>query len=441
MVEIKDVYRKSRAFRAGIRAGDVLLSINGNPVADVLDYRFYLAEKKVTLDCLREKKPYQVTIKKDVYDDIGLSFETPLMDEKQRCKNACIFCFIDQLPKGLRESLYFKDDDSRLSFLHGNYITLTNMSDGDIDRIVKMRFSPMNISVHTTNPELRVKMMKNPRAGEVLSYMQRLKEAGIAMRAQIVLCRGINDGAELDRSMRDLSALFPALDSVSIVPVGLTEHREGLYPLEPFSAEECLAIIRQVNGFGDDHFEKTGSRLFFLADEFYLGAGLPIPEGDYYEDYAQIENGVGMLRSFTDEFLSALDLHAEFFEDRTRGKSEISIATGEASYPMMAGLAERLVQRAPWLGIRIYSIQNRFFGEHITVSGLLTGKDIGEQLKDKPLGKALLLPRVTLRAEGDLFLCGKSVEELEEELQVPLVFVENDGQAFLESIIDAASAE
>ncbi len=273
MVEIKAVEERSRAWNVGIRQGDILLSINDHPIKDVLDYRFYLAETTVLINCLRAGQTLSFTIRKDTYDDIGLSFETPLMDKKQHCTNACIFCFIDQLPRGMRESLYFKDDDSRLSFLHGNYITLTNMTDEDIDRIIKMRFSPMNISVHTTNPALRVQMMKNKRAGDVLSYLQRIKDAGLTMHAQIVLCRGVNDGEELDRSMRDLAKLYPELDSVSVVPAGLTDHRDGLYPLQPFSSLECAEVIRQVNAFGDECMQKFGSRLFYLADEFYLGVG------------------------------------------------------------------------------------------------------------------------------------------------------------------------
>ncbi|MBO6019857.1 MAG: DUF512 domain-containing protein, partial [Clostridia bacterium] len=302
MVKVTAVEPHSRAERAGILPGDELVSINGEEIRDVLDYRFYLAEKKIDLALLRDETPYTVTIKKGTYDDVGLYFETPLMDEKQACRNKCVFCFIDQLPKGMRKSLYFKDDDSRLSFLHGNYITMTNMTDRDVDRIVKMRFSPINVSVHTTNPELRVEMMKNKRAGAVLAYLPKLAAAGIELHCQIVLCRGLNDGAELARTMRDLAALAPAVDSVSVVPAGLTDHRDGLYPLKPFTPVECAAVIRQVDAFAEECLEKYGSRLFFCADEFYLSAGLPIPDESYYEGYPQLENGVGMIRSALEDF-------------------------------------------------------------------------------------------------------------------------------------------
>ncbi len=440
MVKITDVLRRSRAWRAGLRPDDELVAINGNEVRDVLDYRFYLAEKAVCLTCRRAGQAFDVTIHKDMYDDIGLCFETPLMDQKNSCRNGCIFCFIDQLPKGMRESLYFKDDDSRLSFLHGNYITLTNMTEQDIDRIVRMRFSPINISVHTTNPELRVKMMKNKRAGQVLSYLDRLKEAGLTMRGQIVLCRGINDGGELDRSLADLAKLFPQMDSVSVVPAGLTDHREGLYPLEPFTAEESAAVIAQVNAFGDAHLQRTGSRMFYVSDEFYLKAGMPLPDADYYEEYSQIENGVGMLRSFGDEFADAMVNFASDLAVLTaeKGPIHVSCATGRAAYPHMCALAQAVMDRAPALHIHVYEIENRFFGTQVTVAGLLTGRDIAEQLQGKQLGRVLLLPRTTLRAEGDLFLCGMSCDGLSEALHTPIVFTENDGADFLAALLDAA---
>ena len=277
MVTITDVLPHSRAARAGVLPGDILLSINGHDITDVLDYRFYLTERSVVLKLHRGAELLDVTIRKGEYDDIGLDFATPLMDQKHCCANRCVFCFIDQLPKGMRDSLYFKDDDSRLSFLHGNYITLTNLGDRDIDRIIEMHISPVNVSVHTTNPELRCTMMGNKRAGKVLAYLDRLAEAGIAICGQIVLCRGINDGAELDRTMHDLERLVPALRSVSIVPAGLTKHREGLYPLSLFEPDEAAAVIAQVNAFGEQCLARHGTRLFFCADELYLKAGLPLP--------------------------------------------------------------------------------------------------------------------------------------------------------------------
>ena len=435
MVAITEIEKNSRAERAGVRVGDVLTAINGNEITDVLDYRFYLAERTVTLTLTRDGAPFTVTIKKEEYDDIGLSFETPLMDKKRCCQNKCIFCFIDQLPKGLRPSLYFKDDDSRLSFLHGNYITLTNLSDKDIDRIIKMHISPVNVSVHTTNPELRCEMMKNRRAGKVLGYLDRLAEAGIRICGQIVLCRGINDGEELARSMRDLSRLHPALSSVSVVPAGLTQFREGLYPLSPFTPEECRAVIAQVNAFGEECEKELGERIFCCADEFYLKAGLPLPEEEYYGDYEQIENGVGMLRSLYEEFATELEWLEEYIPANGMEKRDVSLVTGRAAAPMLRALAQMLCARVPELSVTVYEIENRFFGPEITVAGLLTGKDVCEQLADKVLGEELLFPATMLRAEGDLFLCGMTPQELSEYLKVPTRAVKNEGAALLAALL------
>ncbi|MBR7097827.1 MAG: DUF512 domain-containing protein, partial [Clostridia bacterium] len=379
MVKIQSVIPESIAARAGLRGGDVLQAINGNSIRDVLDYRFYLTDTSVRLTLERDGAPYSVVLNKGEYDDIGLEFETPLMDKKHTCKNACVFCFIDQMPKGMRETLYFKDDDDRLSFLHGNYVTLTNLGEEDIERIIRMHISPVNVSVHTTNPELRVQMMKNKRSGEVLSYLPRLAEAGIALCTQIVLCKGLNDGAELERSMKELATLFPALRSCAIVPVGLTKYREGLYPLELFTPEECAQVIAQVSAFGDECLRTHGSRLFYCSDEFYVRAGLPLPAEEYYEDYSQIENGVGMLTSLETEFDFALEDLADDFK-QFRAPRTVSIATGAAAYGHICQLADRLMERVDGLEIRVHRIINHFFGESVTVAGLLTGKDVSEQL-------------------------------------------------------------
>ena len=420
MVEITGVLPHSRAARAGIRAGDVLLEINSHAIGDVLDYRFRLAEDVVILKLHRGADLLEVRIKKDTYDDIGLEFGTPLMDKKHRCENGCIFCFIDQNPKGMRDTIYFKDDDSRLSFLHGNYITLTNMHDEDIDRIIEMHISPVNVSVHSTNPELRVKMMKNKRAGEVLRYLRKLADAGIKLRGQIVLCRGINDGDELTRSMTDLAAYYPALDSVSVVPAGLTAHREGLFHLEPFTPDECAAVIDQIEAFNATLEE----RLFFASDEFYLKCGRPLPDDEYYGEYCQIENGVGMLTSFGTEFDSMMKT---LDDDEKLVQREISVATGEAAYDFIAQKIEKLTAVCPNLTCHVYKVKNRFFGGEVTVTGLLTGQDFADQLAGQNLGETLYLSRTTLRAEGDLFLCGMSPDELSEKLGVNIEFIENDG--------------
>lgn len=433
MVKITTVEPRSRAEKHKIAAGDCLISINGNEIRDVLDYRFYLAERSVTLLLKRENEEYTVTIKKGEYDDIGLGFETPLMDKKQTCKNGCIFCFIDQNPEGLRESLYFKDDDSRLSFIHGNYITLTNMTDRDIERIVKMRFSPINISVHTTNPELRVKMMKNKRSGEVLKYLDDFKRAGLRMCGQVVLCRGVNDGEELMRTMRDLTEYYPSISSVAIVPAGLTKFRDKLYPLTDFTPEESGEIIDMIGSVGEECNRRFGSRIFYAADEFYLKAKREIPDADYYEDYPQIENGVGMLRSTMDEFSLALsDIEAAREQEKTR---TVSIATGAASYPTICNLVDKIRQVLPNLKINVYKITNYFFGESITVSGLLTGKDISEQLRGRELGEELLISSSSLRHGEDVFLCGMTLPELEEGLGVRVTPVPSDGYEIVDAII------
>ena len=433
MVKIVSVEERSYAKKVGIRPLDNLISINGNEICDVLDYRFYLADKAVKLVLDRDGKEYSVKIKKGEYDDIGLEFETPLMDKKQSCRNGCIFCFIDQNPEGMREPIYFKDDDSRLSFIHGNYITLTNMFDKDIDRIIKMRISPVNISVHTTNPELRVKMMKNKRSGEVLSYLDRFKEAGLSMCGQIVLCKGVNDGEELLRSLRDLSRYFPEMGSVSVVPAGLTKHRDGLYPLADFTPEEAAAVIDMIDTVANEQLEKYGSRQFFAADEFYLKSGRHLPPAEYYEDYPQIENGVGMLRSFSDEFGMAVE-DVEDMISAFSGERTVTVVTGVAAYDMLSSAADKLMALCTGLKVNVVKIINKFFGETITVAGLLTGKDICDQLEGVELGDELLVPAAALRADDEDFLCGMTLKELSHRLGVKATPVDNDGYGFAEAV-------
>ena len=432
MVTITGVEKGSLAERAGIKKDDVLVSLNGHPVRDVLDYRFHLADRMLSVSCLRDGKAASFVIEKGEYEDIGLDFETPLMDHKKTCHNKCIFCFIDQMPKGYRETLYFKDDDSRLSFLQGNYVTLTNMTDEDIDRIIEMRMSPLHVSIHTTDPALRVKMMNNKRAGEVLRYLDRLCAAGIALRGQIVLCRGVNDGVALERSLRDLMRLVPQLDSLSVVPVGLTKHREGLYPLEPFTPEECRSVVKTVEAFAAECYHKHGTYVFSAADEWYLKAGIPLPDEDKYEGYPQIENGVGMLTSFEKEFAFALGGITAEEKETVRA---VTVATGKAASPMLSAMADKLCALCPHLRVDVVTVENEFFGSEITVAGLLTGEDYLRALKDRALGDALLISRTSLRAEGDLFLCGTALSELEEALGVPVVPVDNDGYAFYEALL------
>ena len=432
MVKIEKVCENSIAYECEILPNDILISINGHEINDVLDYRFYLAEEDIAIILKRDKELYEISVEKEMYEDIGLEFETPLMDKKQRCENKCIFCFIDQLPKGLRETLYFKDDDSRLSFLHGNYITLTNLDDKDIDRIIEMHISPVNVSVHTTNPELRCKMMHNKKAGETLSYLKRLSANGIELCCQIVLCKGINDGVELERSLRDLAELHPCLRSVAIVPSGLTKFREKLYPLEPFDKNTALSVIELVERVNDEYSKKLGKNLFFCSDEFYLTAEKELPYDEYYEEYSQLENGVGMLRSFECEanlFLKTLT------DDEKKIKRSISIATGESAFELISSIVKRVQEECNGLKCNVYKIKNDFFGHTITVSGLITGVDLISQLENKKIGEELLISRSMLRSEGDLFLCGNSIEDVENSLGVRVVPVEQDGACFVEALL------
>ena len=419
MVVIANVEKNSIAEHHKIAPGDVLLSINGNEINDVLDYRFYLTDAHIRLSLMRDIKPYAVEILKPEYKDIGLAFETPLMDHKKTCRNKCIFCFIDQMPKGMRETLYFKDDDERLSFLHGNYVTLTNLSEHDIDRIIKMHLSPVNVSVHTTDPALRVQMMKNKRAGEVLAYLPRLAASGIDLNIQIVLCRGINDGKALDRTLRELAEIRPRIASCSVVPAGLTDHREGLYPLTPFTPQECAAIIDQIDGFGEKMKEEYDERVFYPSDEFFLTAGRPFPPEAYYDGYPQLENGVGM----STMFLSDADYAISRLSDRELSlvpRRTVSVATGKAAYPLIRHAGDLLMSRCPQLCVKVYPIENRTFGKNITVSGLLTGRDIAFALKGEKLGELLLFPKSALRAVEQDFLCGMTPDELSVELGIPV---------------------
>ena len=428
MVNIVSVDPGSHAERAGIKSGDVLYSINGNDVNDVLDYRFYLFERVLEVELSRGGEKFRTVIKKPQYDDIGLEFRTYLMDDKKRCRNGCIFCFIDQNPEGMRETVYFKDDDERLSFLQGNYVTLTNLKQSDIDRIIKMRISPVNISVHTTNPELRVKMMRNRFAGKCLDYIGMLDKAGISVNAQLVLCRGINDGAELERSLSDLSKL-ENIESIALVPCGLTAHRKGLYELVPFDSASAAAVIDIADKYGEMNLKNRGMRLVYASDEFYLLAGRKLPDSGYYEGYPQIENGVGMIRSDSDEFYECLANLPDMLYNR-----EVSIATGYAAYEFIKSLAGSAMERFPRLTVRVYPIRNDFFGGSVTVSGLVTGGDIIKQLKGKPIGETLIIPANMLRAEGDLFLDGVSLSELSQALCVPITVNARGGAALCESM-------
>lgn len=430
-VEIKQVIRGSVAQQAGLLPGDILLSINENEIEDILDYQFYASEKKLKLKIGRNNRERTFFIKKDEYEDLGLEFETFLMDKKQRCKNNCIFCFIDQLPKGLREGLYFKDDDERLSFLFGNYITLTNLKKRDVERIVKMKISPVNISVHTTDPLLRVKMMGNRFAGDALKIIDEFANSSIKMNCQLVLCPEINDGEHLERSLRDLSSFFPNIQSIAVVPVGITKYRENLYPLNPFTKKSAAEVIETIMNFSTEFMKKNGTHLAYPADEFFLKAEIPIPEYNYYEEFFQIENGVGMISQFSKEFYDALE-ESEYHEVQ---RIKTTVVTGTAAKETIFGLVDSARQRWHNLQCEVSDIKNSFFGENITVCGLLTGQDILNQLTSRNIGDRIIIPKSMLRHEGDLFLDGLSVRELENSLKVPITVCDIDGRMFLETLL------
>lgn len=434
MVEICQVEAGSLAQKAGIRAGDVLLRIDSHPIRDVLDYRFFLTEEKILLDLKRGEESFCVTIKKDRYDDIGLEFETFLMDQKKRCANRCIFCFIDQNPCGMRETVYFKDDDTRLSFLMGNYVTLTNVKDEELERIVKMRMSPVNVSVHTTSPTLRVKMLGNPRADRILEQLQILKEGDIQINCQIVACCGINDGAELERSVRDLEKFVPQLQSIAVVPAGLTAHRKGLPYIPPYERDSARGVVEAVERLAAEFKEKYGTRLIFAADEFYLKAALPIPPEEAYEGYPQLDNGVGLLRLNEEEILSEIQWRWEEGDWKKLPKKDLSItlATGFAAKDHMEKICAEIQKKLPFVKMDVVAVPNAFFGESVTVAGLLCGKDMIRVLKEKE-PQILFVPAVALRHERDLFLDDTSLEEFEKIMGCPVFAIEN-GTPLLDEI-------
>lgn len=429
-VKIFDVTTGSHADKAGIKKGETLLSINSNEIVDVLDYRFYQVNRKLTLEVADEDKNVRtIEMTKGEYEEIGLEFETYLMDKQHSCRNKCIFCFIDQLPKGMRESLYFKDDDSRLSFLFGNYITLTNITEHEIDRIIKMHISPINVSVHTTNPELRCKMMNNRFAGDTLKYLKRFADAGITLNCQIVSCPGINDGDELVRTLTDLENL--GVNMTAIVPVGLTRYRENLYPLVPYNKETAGQTIDIIEKMGDECVKKHGRRIFFPGDEFYLLAEREIPSPEFYEDFSALEDGIGMIAYLTDDVCWKLE---ELDADESLCH-KVTIACGEGVFPYMKRIMSMINEKFPNITINTRAIKNNFFGGGVNVSGLVTGGDLIDQLRGDDLGDRLIIPSSMLRFENDLFLDDVSTDDVERELGVTLVPVNNNGNDLVEAVI------
>lgn len=435
---IKTVQPGSIAEEMEIEAGDRLLAINGEEVEDIFDYQYMIQDEYVEVLVAKPSgEEWLLEIDKEYTEDLGVEFENGLMDDYRSCTNKCIFCFIDQMPKGMRDTLYFKDDDSRLSFLQGNYVTLTNMSDRDVERVIKYHMSPINISFQTTNPKLRCEMLHNRFAGDALKKVDRFYEAGIEMNGQIVLCKGVNDGAELERSLSDLTKYLPHLRSVSVVPVGLSKFRDGLYPLEPFTKEDAEKVLDTIHAWQEKIFPEYGLHFVHASDEWYILAGRDVPEEDNYDGYLQLENGVGMVRLLWEEFMDSVrQLKESGAVERWNGRRrEISTVTGRIVYPYICRMARVLEETFPGLCVHVNAIRNDFFGERITVTGLLTGQDIIAQLKGKELGEELLLPQNVLRSGERVLLDDYTVDDIADALQVPVNIVKSSGYDLTKSLL------
>ncbi|MEG0050831.1 MAG: DUF512 domain-containing protein [Terrisporobacter sp.] len=429
---ISKVYKDSIADEIGIEVGDILLSVNKEKVEDIIQYKFLISDEDIELEIQKkDNKIYLYEIEKDYDEELGIEFTNPIIDKAKSCRNKCVFCFIDQLPEGMRETLYFKDDDSRLSFLQGNFVTLTNMSEDDINNIIKYRISPINISVHTTNPELRVKMIKNKFAGRVLDIMKRLAQAGIEMNAQIVLCPGYNDKKELERTLLDLSRLHPYVNSAAIVPVGITKYRDKLAKLEIFDEKNADETIDQISKLQAKFLKELNTRFAFLSDEFYITAKRPLLKYDEYEGFVQFEDGVGMITKMGSEVIKYLDTISD---DRLNKKKKVSIATGNSAYEFMCEMAKRIMDKFENIEINVYKIKNDYFGETITVTGLLTATDLIAQLKDKDLGETLYITRSMMKSDEEIFLDNITLKELEKELNIEVMPCENAGMHLVDKI-------
>jgi putative radical SAM enzyme (TIGR03279 family) len=429
---IKSIVEGSIAEEMEIEPGDELVSINGKEVIDIFDFEFLCANENLTVVVRKQDgEEWELEIEKDPSEELGLIFEDGIMDNYSSCRNKCIFCFIDQNPPGMRETIYFKDDDTRLSFLSGSYVTLTNMKDEDIDRLISYNLSPINVSVHTTNPELRCKMLHNRFAGTVMDHMTKLYQAGIDMNGQVVLCKGWNDGVELDRTINDLSMYIGHMKSLSVVPVGITKFRNRLTPLEPFNKEESIAVVRQIEKYQKKFMAAFGTRFVYASDEWYLKAELPIPEAESYEEYPQIGNGVGMVRLLNYEVDECLEELAG--DDRCH---TVSLATGTLAYPILCDQVKKINEKFPNIKVNVYEVINNFFGDTITVAGLLTGQDIIAQLTGRELGEKLLLPCVLLKTGEDVLLDDMTVGDIEKSLQIRVSIVKSEGSSLVEEIIN-----
>lgn len=430
-MRVKNVQKGSAAERLGLTTGSMLYSADGNEINDMLDYQFYTSGTKFELAVMKQGKLDYLQVEKGDYEPLGCEFETYLIDQKHSCSNHCMFCFIDQLPPGLRDTLYFKDDDERLSFLFGNYVTLTNLSDHEVERIKKMHISPINISVHTTDPALRVRMMANKRAGETLKYLDEFAEAGIQMNCQLVLCRGVNDGDALRRSLEKLTGMYPAVQSIAAVPSGLTRYRKGLYKLEPYDAASSAAVLDILEEQGAACKKKYGARIVYPGDEWYLCAGRPIPPGSFYEDYAQLENGVGMWRLFRDEFMAEL----QFYRRRWPVPRRIDVVTGILAAPLITEMTRALTLRHPTVQVAVHPIRNDFFGGNVSVAGLVTATDIVAQCKGRLKSRHLGVPDVMLRAERDRFLDDWTIQDLEKALKVKVHILPSGGGELVKALL------
>ncbi|MGL6105495.1 DUF512 domain-containing protein [Romboutsia sp.] len=430
---ISKVYKDSIAKELGIEEGDLLISINEQPIHDIIEYKFLMSDEYLELEIKKiDGQVYIYEIEKEYDEDLGIEFTNPIIDQAKSCRNKCVFCFIDQLPEGMRETLYFKDDDSRLSFLQGNFVTLTNMSEDDINNIIKYRISPINISVHTTNPELRQSMLSNRFAGKLYSIMERLADAQIEMNCQIVLCPGYNDKEELTRTISDLEKLYPYVNSVAIVPVGITKHRGHLPKLDIFNGEGANQTIEQIHEIQQMYLAKRGTRFAFLSDEFYIIANRKLLEYDEYEGFIQFENGVGMISKLEREIQDYLE---KLPQEKIEKSKKVSIATGHSAYEFIQKVSSYITEKCPNIEINVYKIINEFFGETITVSGLITATDIKNQLKNKDLGETLYIPRSMLKADEEIFLDNITLQELINSMNIEIVPCLNEGQDFVEKIL------
>lgn len=437
---ICNVVEDSIAQELGIEPGDFIHSINGTPVEDIIEYTFLQSDEYIELEIEKANGDlYLYDIEKEYDEELGIEFSNPIIDAVRTCNNDCIFCFVNQLPEGMRETLYIKDDDSRLSFLQGNFITMTNMKDKDIDKMIRYRISPVNISVHTTNPELRATMLHNRYAGDIMRKIERLSDAGIEMNGQIVCVPGYNDQAELEKTVRDLSEFYPNMQSIAVVPVGITKHREKLPELDIFDQNSSEELILLVEKLQEEFLGKFGTRFIFASDEFYVMAGHDLPDDDAYENYIQIENGVGLIKKFETQIKQCLaTLNKEDYFCQGREAKKITLATGSSAYYFMKKIASLVEKQFEKLSIEVIRIDNNFFGKTITVAGLITGSDLYDQLKDRDLGIGLLLPRVMFRSDDLIFLDDITKEELEHKLETKIFVAEIDGEDFIKKIKEIA---